>query len=104
MTDESFRLADEHLERAKAIAAGHCRRSGCRACHGRGWTGVAQDNTIVLCHKCVDPEAAFGDWKDYVAGIPDLREHYKELFEVPAEATEPAPEMAAAPTAGGERA
>jgi hypothetical protein len=86
VNEESFRLADEHLARAKEIAGRHCRRSGCRACHGRGWTGTAQDNTIVLCHKCVSAEAAFADWKEYVGGIPALREHYKELFEQPAPA------------------
>jgi hypothetical protein len=81
VTHELFRLADTHLDKAKEIAGRHSRRSSCRACYGRGWTGVAQDNTIVLCHKCVDPEAAFQDWKGYVAGIPELKEHYKELFE-----------------------
>lgn len=81
MTSESFRLADEHLEHAKAIASARRKRGNCRACHERGWTGVAQDNTIVLCHKCVDAEGAFQDWKDYVGGIPELKEQYAELFE-----------------------
>jgi hypothetical protein len=87
VNSESFRLDDRHLDEAKRIAGSHCKRSGCNTCYGRGWQGVAQDNTIVLCHKCVDPEAAFRDWKDYVAEIPELREHYHELFEEPADET-----------------
>jgi hypothetical protein len=81
VTQEEFRLDDKHLEKAKEIAVGSRKRRSCNLCYDRGWTGVAQDNTIVLCHKCVDGEKAFTEWKDYVAGIPELREHYSELFE-----------------------
>jgi len=81
VTEESFRLPDEHLDQAKEIAARHRRRRSCRACSDRGWTGVAQDNTIVLCHKCVDTQAAYADWKEHVAGVPELKAYYHELFE-----------------------
>jgi hypothetical protein len=42
--------------------------------------GLAQDNTIVLCHKCVDEEAALQAWKEHVAAVPELRVHYPEFF------------------------
>lgn len=80
MSEETFRLPDEHLETAKQIATAHVRRRGCRACYGRGWMGLAQDNTIVLCHKCVDEEAALQAWKEHVAAVPELRVHYPEFF------------------------
>jgi len=79
--EQDFRLADEHLDRAKEIAQAHCRRSACRVCFGRGWEGVGLDNTIVLCRKCVDQEAAMKDWKEYVREIPELWAYYREMYE-----------------------
>lgn len=83
MTQEEFRLDDKHLEKAKEIASAARKRRSCGVCYDRGWAGVAQDNTIILCHKCVDGDKAFEDWKAYVAEDPELREHYSELFEEP---------------------
>lgn len=85
MSEGMFRLPDEHLEKAKEIAGRHRTRRSCKVCYERGWTGVAQDNTIVLCHKCVDAEKAFADWKEHVAAHADLKAEYAELFEDPAE-------------------
>ncbi len=81
MSQDEFRLADEHLEAAKGIAGENRKRRSCKLCYGRGWSGVGQDNTIILCHKCVDQEGAMKAWKDYVEPIPELREYYKDMFE-----------------------
>jgi hypothetical protein len=83
MSKIEFRLDDKHLEEARKIATKYVGRSNCKVCFGRGWTGTASDNTIILCHKCVDAEKAMADWKEYVQGIPELWEHYKDMYEAP---------------------
>jgi len=91
-----FRLADEHLAAAKRIAEEHRKRGSCRACYGRGWTGLAQDNTIVLCHKCVDGDKALEAWKEYVREVPELWAYYREMYEAPEEGGAEKPEGDAA--------
>ena len=81
MSQAEFRLDDMHLEKARSIAGTHVGRSNCRSCFGRGWTGTATDNTIILCHKCVNAEKAMEDWKQYVKEVPELWDHYKDMYE-----------------------
>lgn len=81
MSSTPFRLADEHLEAAKTIALENRRRRSCKVCYDRGWVGLGQDNTIVLCHKCVDQEKALMAWKAYVEPVPELWEQYKDMFQ-----------------------
>ncbi|MCB1047971.1 MAG: hypothetical protein KDC10_12300 [Calditrichaeota bacterium] len=81
MSTTHFRLADEHLEAAKTIAGSNRRRRSCKLCYDRGWVGIGQDNTIILCHKCVDQEQALTAWKAYVEPIPELWEYYREMFQ-----------------------
>ncbi len=88
MSEQEFRLADEHLESAKGIAAGNRKRRSCKVCYDRGWVGVGQDNTIILCHKCVDQEAALKAWREYVEPIPELWAYYREMFEEESESDE----------------
>lgn len=76
-----FKLAEEHLEKAKEIAVNNRKKRSCSKCYDRGYIGVDQNNLLALCHKCVDVEKATQEWKDYVAEIPELKEHFKELFE-----------------------
>jgi hypothetical protein len=91
VSETPFRLPDEHLAVARRIAGEHRRRSSCRSCYDRGWTGTAQDNTIILCHKCVDSEKALAAWKEHVQGVPVLWEYYREMYEEPADAGGDAP-------------
>ncbi|MDO9576785.1 MAG: hypothetical protein Q7J16_02780 [Candidatus Cloacimonadales bacterium] len=76
-----FKLEEKHLEKAKEFAARNRKKKNCGHCYDRGYIGVTLENTLALCHKCVDMEKALEDWKNYVAEIPELREQYKELFE-----------------------
>ncbi|HPR17768.1 MAG TPA: hypothetical protein PLD62_05945 [Candidatus Cloacimonadota bacterium] len=76
-----FKLEEKHLEKAKEIAARNRKKKSCGKCYDRGYIGVTPENTLVLCHKCVDMEKAMADWKSYVAEIPELKEQYHELFE-----------------------
>lgn len=85
MAETPFRLADEHLAVAKRIAEENRTRRSCRVCYDRGWEGVSPDNTIVLCHKCVDAEKALAAWKEHVQGVPELWDYYREMYEEPQE-------------------
>ncbi len=76
-----FRLDEKHLEKAKEIALKNRKRKSCNKCYDRGYIGVTEENLLVLCTKCVDIDKAMQDWKEYVAQFPDLKEHFKELFE-----------------------
>ena len=76
-----FRLAETHLEKAKEIAQKNRKKKSCNKCYDRGYSGVTEENLLVLCQKCVDIDKAMEDWKEYVAQFPDLKEHFKELFE-----------------------
>ena len=76
-----FRLADKHLERAKEIASINRKKKTCNTCYDRGYIGTTADNTILLCHKCIDLEKAIAAWKEYIIDFPELKEYYKELFE-----------------------
>lgn len=76
-----FKLDDKHLEAAQKIAHKNRRKKSCGVCYDRGWIGVTEQNLVVLCTHCVDMEAAIEEWKAYVAGHEDLKEHFSELFE-----------------------
>lgn len=76
-----FNLDDKHLAAAQEIALKHRRKKSCGDCYDRGWIGVTDQNLLVLCTHCVDMEAAMEDWKAYVSGHEDLKEHFGELFE-----------------------
>ena len=75
-----YHLDDIHLEKAKQIALANRTKKSCHLCYERGFTGVTQENTLVLCTKCVDEVKAMTEWKDYVESIPELKEHFSELF------------------------
>lgn len=74
-------LEDKHLEKAKEIALNNRKKKNCGLCYDRGYIGVSEENTLVLCHKCVDMEKAMEAWKQYVSSVPELKEQYAELFE-----------------------
>jgi hypothetical protein len=76
-----FILNDVHLEAAQEIAKKHRRRRSCDHCYDRGWIGTNEQNLLVLCTHCVDMDAAVAEWKEYVSGHEDLKEHFSELFE-----------------------
>jgi hypothetical protein len=76
-----FKLDEQHLEEAKKIALKHRRKKSCDSCYDRGWIGVNDQNLLILCTRCVEMEAAMEDWKSYVSGHDDLKEHFAELFE-----------------------
>ncbi len=76
-----FTLDEKHLEAAQAIAAKHRRKKRCDLCYDRGWIGTTEQNLLVLCTHCVDMDSALEEWKAYVAGHEDLKEHFSELFE-----------------------
>ncbi len=76
-----YKLPEEHLEQAKKIARENRKRKSCNLCYDRAWTGVNQDNFLILCHKCVDMEKAHEAWKEYVRGVPELKAEFPELFE-----------------------
>lgn len=76
-----FKLAEEHLEAAQKIAVTNRKKKRCDECYDRGWIGLTDQNLLVLCTRCVDMEKAMNDWKEYVSGHEDLKEHFAELFE-----------------------
>ncbi len=76
-----FKLNEADLEIAKQIAFKNRKKKSCDVCYDRGWVGVNQENLVILCHKCVDMEKALEDWKNFVNEKPELKEHFKELFE-----------------------
>lgn len=76
-----FKLDDIHLEAAQQIARKNRRKKSCDNCYDRGWIGVSEQNLLVLCTKCVDMDAAMEEWKEYVAGKEELKEHFSELFD-----------------------
>ena len=76
-----FKLDEKHLEKAKEFAVSNRKKKSCDKCYDRGYIGVTPENTLALCHKCVDMDKALEDWKKYVSEIPELKEQYAELFE-----------------------
>ncbi len=76
-----FKLDDKHLEAAQTIAGKHRRKKSCDNCYDRGWIGTTDQNLLVLCTRCVDMDAAVEEWKTYVTGHEELKEHFSELFE-----------------------
>lgn len=76
-----FRLTEEHQKVALDIISRHRLKKRCNTCYDRGYTGYTPENLLIPCHKCVDNEAIMKDWKEYIAGIPELREFYQEWFE-----------------------
>ena len=89
-----YRLPDEHLEAAKKIALENRKKKNCGFCYDRAYTGVNQDNFLILCHKCVDMEKAHEAWKEYVRGIPELKAEFPELFENEEQESAPEPDDA----------
>ncbi len=84
-----FTLDEKHLDEAKKMALKHRKKKSCSLCYDRGWIGVNDQNLLITCTKCVDIEAVMEDWKAYVSGHADLKEHFSELFEeAPAEEEE----------------
>ncbi len=80
-----YHLEEVHLEKAKQIALANRTKKSCHLCYDRAYTGVSQENTLILCPKCVDEPKAMAEWKEYVEAIPELKEHFHELFEEPTE-------------------
>ncbi|HNX01462.1 MAG TPA: hypothetical protein PLE74_03335 [Candidatus Cloacimonadota bacterium] len=76
-----FHLDDIHLEKAKELVLANRKKKSCNTCYDRGYTGITQENTLLICPKCVDEEKAMTAWKEYVETIPELKEHFHELFE-----------------------
>jgi len=75
-----YKLEEKHLQKAKELAIDNRKKKSCDNCYDRGYIGISQDNTLVLCSKCVDMEKAIAAWKDYVKDIPKLKEYYADLF------------------------
>ncbi|MBN1949300.1 MAG: hypothetical protein JW784_06115 [Candidatus Cloacimonetes bacterium] len=75
-----FRLDERHLAKAREIAARNRIKPKCNICYDRGYIGVNQNNTLILCLKCVDTAAAFEEWKRYIVDFPELREYYAEYL------------------------
>ena len=84
-----FKLSEEHLQKAKEFAVDSRKKKSCNKCYDRGYIGITPENTLVLCTKCVDEAKAIDLWKEYVSGIPELKEYYSELFQEDEEAEEP---------------
>lgn len=76
-----FKLADNHLEAAQKMAAANRTKKRCDECYDRGWIGLTDQNLLVLCTRCVDIDKTMVEWKEYVSGHEDLKEHFAELFE-----------------------
>ena len=76
-----FKLDEQHLEAARQIAEKHRKKKKCNECYDRGWIGTTEQNLLVLCTHCVEMDAAIEEWKEYVSGHEDLKEHFSELFE-----------------------
>ena len=76
-----YRLPDEHLEKVRDFAVNNRTKKKCKTCYDRGYIGVTEENLLVPCVKCVDMEKVEALWKDYVKSVPELFEHFKELFE-----------------------
>mgnify|MGYP001563970218 CR=1 FL=1 len=83
--DSLPRLPDEHLTKARELAASNRKSTNCKRCYNRGYQGVDQDNMLVLCPKCVDVEEVGKLWRDYVRETPALKELYGDYFEDPEE-------------------
>ncbi|MCD4828449.1 MAG: hypothetical protein K8R90_03345 [Candidatus Cloacimonetes bacterium] len=82
-----YRMDDKHLEVAKEIALKHRRKKNCDHCYDRAYIGTTTENMLMICHKCVDMDAAVEAWNEYVETQPDLKEHFGKL-EKPAEGEE----------------
>jgi hypothetical protein len=76
-----YRLPDEHLEKVRDFAVNNRKKKKCRICYDRGYIGITEENLLFPCVKCVDMEKVEELWKDYVKSVPELFEHFKELFE-----------------------
>jgi hypothetical protein len=76
-----YKLAEEHLQKAKEFAVNSRKKKNCDKCYDRGYIGITPENTLVLCTKCVDSEKTLASWKEYVKDFPELREYYSDLFE-----------------------
>lgn len=81
-------LAENHLEKAKEIALNNRKKRTCKKCYDRGYIGLTPENTLVICEKCVNVDAAMEEWKEYVKQDPQLMDDFKDLFEEEEEETE----------------
>jgi hypothetical protein len=86
------RLPDEHLAKAKELAAGQRSGKNCKLCYNRGYQGTDQNNMLVLCSKCVDTDTVGKQWREYVRDTPALTEMYGDYFDEDEEDTEDADE------------
>ena len=71
-----YRMDDKHLDVAKEIALRNRKKKKCDHCYDRAYVGVTTENMLMLCHKCVDMDAAVAEWNEYVETQPDLKEHF----------------------------
>ncbi len=74
-----YHMDDKHLEVAKQIAVKHRKKKHCDHCYDRAYIGVTVENMLMLCHKCVDMDAAVAEWNEYVETQPDLQEHFGKI-------------------------
>ncbi|MBT4097300.1 MAG: hypothetical protein HOM68_21425 [Gemmatimonadetes bacterium] len=75
------RLPDEHLAKARELAAAQRSDKKCKICYSRGYQGTDQNNMLVLCAKCVDVDAVGKAWREYVRDTPALSELYGDYFD-----------------------
>ena len=75
------RLPDEHLAKARELAAAQRSDKKCKICYSRGYQGTDQNNMLVLCTKCVDVDAVGKAWREYVGETPALSELYGDYFD-----------------------
>ncbi len=76
-----FVLAEIHQNKAIEILQSNRKKKRCDVCYDRGFIGYTPEKQVIPCHRCVDDEKAMEEWKSYVAGVPELKEQYHELFE-----------------------
>ena len=74
------RLNEKHLAKAREIVINNRIKQSCKYCYDRGYIGTNEENMLILCHKCVDKEKAYQDWKEYVSQYPELKEIYQDMF------------------------
>ena len=82
------RLPDEHLAKARELAAAQRNGKNCKVCYSRGYQGTDQNNMLVLCPKCVDVDAVGKAWREYVNETPELTELYGDYFDEEEEESE----------------
>lgn len=80
-----WKLDEKHLQKAKEIA-GECREKdkSCKLCYDRGYIGVKEDNTLVICPKCTDYDTCVEPWVDYLLEVNDplLNVFFKQQIDI----------------------